>query len=202
MLTFSQWWAWFWLKTFLNFLIYPSTFCCFFLTLSVLFSLLIFCFLGYLRKRNSPTKWYLVAPRLGQQGHLGHRRQLVWIAVPERFFFVGFFFYIFVGLCTFEQVPIWWRNMLYLLFFHSELCFCNLSMWTDTPIINFWLMWNIPLCEYIIMYLSIFKSMKLEPNFSFLLLLMKLQRVFSCVPSHAQLGFPRRCRTWWRHVDL
>ena len=45
------------------------------------------------------------------------------------------------------------------------------------------------------MYLSIFKSVKLEPIFSFLLLLMKLQRVFSCVPSHAQLGFPRRLRT-------
>lgn len=124
------------------------------------------------------------------------------ISTWEGFVLFCFVFYIFVGLCTFEQVPIWWRNMLYLLFFHSELCFCNLSMWTDTPIINFWLMWNIPLCEYIIMYLSIFKSMKLEPNFSFLLLLMKLQRVFSCVPSHAQLGFPRRCRTWWCHVDL
>lgn len=83
------------------------------------------------------------------------------------------------------------------LFFHSALCFFDLSMLTDASVINlFWLMWNIPLCEYITMYLSISKAMKLELIFNFLLLLTKLQRTFLCMSSHAQVGFLSRLRTW------
>ena len=176
----------------------PSLYLLLFLSYSIRFTLLIFCFLGYLRKRNSPIKWYLVppSPPLPTTRSLGSQEKVSVNSSTWEVFFFFFLFYVFVGLCTFEQVPIWWRIYLTLFFFHSKLCFFNFSMWTDTPIINFWLMWNFPLCEYIKIYLSIFKSMKLELVFNFLLLLMKLQRVFSCVPSHAQLIFPRRLRTW------
>lgn len=46
-------------------------------------------------------------------------------------------------------------------FFHSTL-FLDLFMLTDTAVIHlFWLLRNIPWCEYIMMYLSVFKLIKL-----------------------------------------
>ena len=96
-----------------------------YLLLFLSYSLYPFRFLGYLRKRNSPIKWYLVppSPPLPITRSLGSQEKVSVNSSTWEVFFFFFLFYIFVGLGTFEQVPIWWRIYLTLFFFSFKIMF-------------------------------------------------------------------------------
>lgn len=76
----------------------PSLYLLLFLSYSIRFTLLIFCFLGYLRKRNSPIKWYLVppSPPLPTTRSLGSQEK---VSVNSSTWEVFFFFFSFLRIC-------------------------------------------------------------------------------------------------------